>query len=457
MRILNTQRFKFSRTALALAVIMLGAKMAGFAEKIIIAKYFGTGEKADAYFAAMAVILSVAYLVRELVKPTMIPVLSEHHDDAAGIFRRVVFVGIGGSFFVGLILIIWPGWVSGALVPGFCDSRRELYHVMIAWLSPTMICYCLMMVVQCLLLWRKRFVCAELPFAAHKFALVVVLLFCLPSGDCRLIAIGVSVMALTVAGFYWWISPIRIWGNLGSDSAKRGFGKLVRLAGPLSIGVLFSHLNGFIDNIIASFLPTGQLSYLAYARKIVDAVVLICCGVLVTIAYPYLADFASERNYNGLRKNIAKLGLVLGVISVSLMAVMLPGARFFVSKLFEQGQFDLQSSEYTAKAMQIYCWGIVGFSLEMLVVYGFFAVKDTVVVVKAGILFAIVDIIMAVLLLEKMEYLAIAISLVISKSLKTIVLGWMLKVRLDKLCDGVIKDEKIKIFVSATKPNSFYR
>ena len=64
--------------------------------------------------------------------------------------------------------------------------------------------------------------------------------------------------------------------------------------GPLVIGVVFSHLSGLVDNMLASTLPTGHLSYLGYSKKLIDAILLIGPVALVTVVYSQLSHLALE-------------------------------------------------------------------------------------------------------------------------------------------------------------------
>ena len=57
-----------TRIVCSLSAIALCAKAFGLAEKFVIAHYFGTSETTDVYFASTAILFSIVFLLKELVK-----------------------------------------------------------------------------------------------------------------------------------------------------------------------------------------------------------------------------------------------------------------------------------------------------------------------------------------------------------------------------------------------------
>jgi peptidoglycan biosynthesis protein MviN/MurJ (putative lipid II flippase) len=83
----------------SLSAIAVLAKVFGFAEKIVIAYFFGAGETTDVYFASVGVVLSVVFIVKELVYPSLLPVFAESMSESArasaGLFRKVFLSAAG--------------------------------------------------------------------------------------------------------------------------------------------------------------------------------------------------------------------------------------------------------------------------------------------------------------------------------------------------------------------------
>ena len=64
------------KVVFGLSTIAILAKGFGFAEKFVIAHFFGTGDTADVYFAVTSLVLSAIWLVKELVNPSLLPVFA---------------------------------------------------------------------------------------------------------------------------------------------------------------------------------------------------------------------------------------------------------------------------------------------------------------------------------------------------------------------------------------------
>ena len=88
----------------SLSAIAVLAKVFGFTEKIVIAYFFGAGETTDVYFASVGVVLSVVFIVKELVYPSLLPVfaasMSESAAASAGLFRKVSLSAALITFFL---------------------------------------------------------------------------------------------------------------------------------------------------------------------------------------------------------------------------------------------------------------------------------------------------------------------------------------------------------------------
>jgi len=89
----------------------------------------------------------------------------------------------------------------------------------------------------------------------------------------------------------------------------------------------------------------------------------------------------------------------------------------------------------TSRAFMVYAFGLVTFSLEILLVHSFFALSDTKTPVKFGVLCVFLDIGLAILLLKPLGYLGIAGAFVISKTIKITILAMILNGRLKGLFD----------------------
>jgi putative peptidoglycan lipid II flippase len=416
----------------SLSAIAVLAKVFGFAEKIVIAYFFGAGETTDVYFASVGVVLSVVFIVKELVYPSLLPVfaqsMSESATASAGLFRKVFFSAAVLLVAATAGLILFPGAVARILVPGFSASLRQTTSGLLRLLAPAVLFLGLTMVTYTTLNARRRFVTAALTETGLKLFVVTGLLALVPWLGIRAVAVvlGAGALACLSAQLYFLPERRRLFKPAQTAEQSRHFTRMLVLMGPLALGVVFSHISGWVDTVLASTLPRGQLSYLGYSKKVIDAMLLIVPVALVTVVYSQLSHLASAKEHEKFRLLTTKAFRILVYLSVPAACVMIGLREPIVRFLFQRGQFDAASTFGTSRAFAVYAFGLVTLFLEPLFVHSFFALSDTKTPVKYGILCVFLDIGLAILLLRRFESLGIAGAFVISKTIKIVILGAIL-------------------------------
>lgn len=424
-----------------LAGISIISKIFGFAEKVIIAHFFGTGQVADVYFVSMGFVLSIVFLIKELIHPSLLPIFSRSLDsggDVSGVlFRRVFFYSACLLGSIAIFMAVWPGVVADIFVPGFSDEKKKLTAWLIRLLAPATIVWGLSMVTMTALNGRKFFIRAAWPEAMMKFFIAAGLLLIVPMAGVCGVAIVVSAGVLWLLGVQLFFLPeSRCLLRADFGGKVNEVGQVLALMGPIAIGVVSSHVSGVVDNMLGSTLPDGGLAYLGYSKKLIDAILLAGPVALVTVVYSQLCHLGGEEKKRFFAEVFGKsLRLIVYfALPVSLLLVVL--RVDIISLLFERGNFHTESTMATAETFMFYAFGLMTFSLESLVVCSFFALKDTKTPVVIGIVAVVVDILLAWSFLSTLGHLAIAMALVVSKSIKVGVLLWVMRRRLGGFWDG---------------------
>lgn len=419
----------------SLSTIALLTKIFGFTEKFVIAHFFGTSGTADVYFATTGVILSVIWIVRELMYPSLLPVfvdsLSRSTTTSGNLFRKAFISTTVFLLITVVVLFFFPADIARIFMPGFSKSKQVMTANLLRTLVPAMFFIGLSMVTYTILNARKNFLKAACPEAILKLFIVLGLIALVPIlGIYALgIAMGLGGLGCLLAQLYF--IPERSFlfkSNKKSDQADP-FKKVILLMSPLVLGVIFSHISGLIDNLLASKLPNGHLSYLGYSKKLIDAILLIGPVALVTVVYSNLSYLASAKEYEKFTDLFIKAFRVIMYLSIPVACLLIGLKQPLIRFLFQRGQFNIESTLGTSQAFMVYAIGLTIFSLETLFVYTFFALSDTKTPVIYGIACVCIDIALAIILLRPLGYLGIAGAFVISKTIKIIVLGAILSKR----------------------------
>jgi putative peptidoglycan lipid II flippase len=429
-------RFRLARTVCSLSTIAILAKIFGFGEKFVIAHFYGTTDTADVYFASTGIVLSIIWLVRELMYPSLLPVLagslSKSTSASGSLFRKTFLSTAVFLVIAAVVLVGWPNPVANALVLGFSESKRQMTARLLRMLAPATLLLGLAMVTYTTLNAHKNFLKAACPEAALKFFIVVGLIVLVPALGIYALALvmGLGALGYLVVQLYF-IPESRFLfkrhKNAGDDDLFR---KVLLLMGPLVVGVVFSHVSGLVDNVLASTLPGGHLSYLGYSKKLIDAILLIGPVALVTVVYSQLSHLASAEDYAGFGHLAVKAFRLLVYLSVPVACLLIGLRQPLIRFLFQRGEFTAVSTLGTSKAFMVYAFGLTTFSLETLLVHSFFALSDTKTPVKFGVACVLLDIGLAIAFLKPFGYLGIAGAFVISKTTKVVILAAILNKRL---------------------------
>jgi putative peptidoglycan lipid II flippase len=447
-------KFQLAKTVFSLSTIAVCTKIFGFVEKFVIAHFFGTGDTADVYFASTGIVLSIIWLVRELMYPSLLPVfagsLSKSASTSGNLFRKVFLSTAGFLTIAVLFLAFFPGFLTNILVPGFSEFKRLMTANLLRALTPAAFFLGLSMVTYTTLNARRNFLKAAFPEAALKLIIVVGLVFLIPVLGIYALALVMGIGGLSCLLIQLYFIPERAFllkQNANVTNTEH-FRKVLLLMGPLVVGVIFSRISGLVDNLLASTLPTGNLSYLGYSKKLIDAILLIGPVALITVIYSHLSHLASAGDYAKFADLVLRSFRLLVYLSVPIACLLIGLKQPLIRFLFERGQFSSDSTFGTAQAFMIYAFGLTTFSLEALLVHSFFALSDTKTPVKYGILCVFLDIVLAIALLKPFGYLGIAGAFVISKTAKIVALSTLLNKRLKGLFSLQIMSFSFKLAVT---------
>lgn len=434
-------RTAIGKAALGLSVIAVFSKVFGFAEKLIVAHFFGTDAQADVYFASMGIVLSAVFVVKELIYPSVLPVFAQalktSFAASSALFKKVFFRLLTVLAVFAFIMVLFSDTAAAILVPGFSEDKKILTSSLLRYLAPGCLFLCLATLTYAVLNCRRNFLKAAGAEAAFKFLVAAGLVMLAPfMGIYALAAVVTAGSAIVFIVQFFFIPEGKVLLAKNSYTPNSEFKKALTLMGPLVLGVVFSHISGLVDNMLASTLPTGQLSFLGYSKKLIDAILLVGPVALVTVVYSQLSHLNAEGKLNEFKTLFIRALRLILFISIPASVVLVMLREPVVAALFERGRFTAQSTFGTSQALFIYASGLVTFALEALVVYSFYALSNTKIPVRAGVLGVLLDIILAVSLVGPFGFAAIAWAYVFSKTVKVVILLLVMDRRFRFLYEG---------------------
>jgi putative peptidoglycan lipid II flippase len=200
------------------------------------------------------------------------------------------------------------------------------------------------------------------------------------------------------------------------------------IPGVIAGGVM--QINIIIDQAIASFLPTGAISVLAYADRISQLPLAIIGTAIGTVLLPTLSKQLRE----GVRKRkvfytqnrALEIALFFSIPATCIIVFI---AHPLVLTLFQRGAFNAENTKATADALSAFALGIPGYVMIKIFTPCFFAQYDTKTPLKISCISLLVNVSLNVLFMQFLAHVGIALATSIASWVTSALLYYKLRKR----------------------------
>jgi len=409
------------------------SRVLGYVRDMLVARYFGAGLLADAFYAAYRIPNLLRRLLGEgSVSSAVIPVLSEtkvkngdqETSDLISAFATLLA-------FILLVLtiagIIWSKEIVSVIAYGFSDdpAKLSLTVSLTRLMFPFMFFVSLAALVAGVLnTYGVFFIPAAAP-ASLSIAEISFLLALAPlmaSGTSQINGLAFSVV---VGGFLQIILqlpallklPLKI--KLRFNFSHPGIKKIGALMAPTTIGISVDQINAFVDTACASFLPLGSITALYYSNRLMQLPLAIFGISLATVSLPAMSDAASRNDIRALKETLNySIRLMLFAVVPSMMGLIIFG-KPIIKLLFEHGRFDSYATGLTYSALAFYSLGLPFYSMVKIFASAFYSFKDTTYPVKVAAVSMLLNATLNVILMERFAVGGLAFATAISSVFNT--------------------------------------
>ncbi|HEY4125512.1 MAG TPA: murein biosynthesis integral membrane protein MurJ [Rhizomicrobium sp.] len=155
--------------------------------------------------------------------------------------------------------------------------------------------------------------------------------------------------------------------------------------GAATFGSASVQIGLFIDNVIASFLPSGDLTALYYADRI-NQLPMGTLGIAIgTVLLPEMSSLLAKNDRKGADEAQNRSAALALFLTLPFVAAFLTVPLTIMQGLFAHGAFHLQAAQISAMALMAYGIGLPAFVLIRCVSPAFYARGDTATPVRATI------------------------------------------------------------------------
>jgi putative peptidoglycan lipid II flippase len=265
-------------------------------------------------------------------------------------------------------------------------------------------------------------------------------------------ALAWGVFFAGIAQFFWIAYACQkadILFHLPRPRLTPGVRRLIELVIPGIIGAGVVQINLVVDVILASTLAEGSVSYLYYADR-VNQLPLGVVGVAVGIALlPLLTRQLRDGDMEAAQDSQNRAIEFALLLTLPAAAALIAAPEAIVTVLFQRGEFDAATTSATAAALRAFAIGLPAYVLIKSLTPGFFAREDTKTPVKIAIAAMIVNVVLAVTLMQFLAHAGIALATAIAAWLNAIALGIALVRRGHLVLDTRLRRRAPGIAISA--------
>lgn len=198
-----------------------------------------------------------------------------------------------------------------------------------------------------------------------------------------------------------------------------GVKKVRTLMLPALFGVSVTQINLLLNQIIASFLVTGSITWLYYSDRLIEFPLGIFGIAISTVVLPTLSRIAKKKDIDENQRKVefqstmdwgVRMVLLLGIPAMIGIAVL---AQPMIMTIFMRGKFGLSDVIASSHALWIMCFGLNSYMLISILANGFYANQNTKTPVKIGLIATVSNMCFSVLAIP-FGYLGLAMASALS-------------------------------------------
>ncbi len=416
----SNQDSKWLKAATQVGSWTMLSRLLGFVRDIFIARLLGASPLADAFFVAFKLPNFFRRMFAEgTLTVALVPVLAEQrkHGEAEAHQYLNALAGLllaALLFFTIAGMLLMP-WLLFAFAPGFYDEPDRwtqalgLARLMFPYLALISLSAMAWAVLNA---YKKFAVAAASPALLNVAILFAAIVFApLHDNPAEVLAIGVLLGGCLQLAIQFpalkrigWI-PKPTW-----RPKMPAIHQTMLLFGPAVLGIAAVQINILVGTILATLLPSGAVSYLYYADRIVQLPLALFGIAIGTALLPTLAEHLSQHRLDEARQDLRQGLTWLTWITLPATVGLLFLAEPIIRTLFEHGKFTTNDASNTAHALQAYTVGLIAFCWARVLSTACFADQDAKAPMKYAMYAVLVNIVLAVVLMQFMAYVGLALA-----------------------------------------------
>lgn len=410
------------RALATISSLTLISRVLGFVRDFVIARSFGAGAATDAFFVAFRLPNLLRRMFAEgAFSQAFVPILAEYRNtrgeaETRTLVNRVatlLALAVGALSLLGIVGAPFIIYISA---PGFAaDADKFALTVELTRITfPYILFMSLVALAGGVLNTWSRFAIPAVTPVLLNIAFIAMALFAAPWFDPPILALAWAVFIGGVLQVLLQLRPLSRIGMLPRFDLRLsdpGVQRVLKLMLPAMLGVSVAQISLLINTVFASFLPSGSVSWLYYADRLMEFPAGLLGVALGTILLPSLSKLnadARREEFSAMLDWGLRLTFMLTLPAALALAVL---AVPLISTLFQHGAFTADDVLQTHFALVAYSVGLIGLILVKILAPGFYARQDIRTPVKFALITLTATQVMNLIFIVPLQHTGLALSI----------------------------------------------
>lgn len=184
-----------------------------------------------------------------------------------------------------------------------------------------------------------------------------------------------------------------------------GVRKILHLMAPAIFGVSVSQINLMLDTLIATFLPTGSVSWLYYSDRLSELPLGVFGVAIATVILPSLSrQHAADSSHQFAGTMDWALRFILIVAIPAAVALVILAKPILVTLFYYGDVMTLRDMDMASLSLRAYAIGLIAFMLIKVLAPGYFARQDMKTPVRIGVVAMITNMVLNIAFVIPLHY-----------------------------------------------------
>jgi len=223
--------------------------------------------------------------------------------------------------------------------------------------------------------------------------------------------------------------------SLKDSFTNPGTRKVISLIVPTILGMACYQLNDLVSSALATRAGEGVVSSLQYSLRLQELILGIFAVSVGTVILPDLTGFAKEQLWNKFNDMLTQSIKIMALIAIPVSFYAFIMGENIITLVFSSGKFNKDSVAQTLSVFRYHIVGLYFIAVNRIISPAFYAQENTKLPTLAGIINFVVNMLLALLLVNFGYYSknaslsgsGIALALTVASAVNTIVLFIFLK------------------------------